>query len=193
MVEPKLVVVIMLLVIGICFWLFWPKYESSSSRPTKWIRMRLKKLPFCHQLFVGVNYNHHFWENGVWRVANSDARFLVIVKKDDRVIGMIGFDLTSRSLLVRQLQGIRGLNVKGIDLAAYLLECAEKIAQILHLEVVKVQLACHNLYYDLSDEHPLYPRLFSHRKRLARIYDETPRSRGYELSVDMRWHEKHVI
>lgn len=191
--SEVVLLLILLAAVTICFRLFLVGSRHLFRNRDKWLEIRLKRLPFFHQLYIGACRSHDFWENGEHKYVHADAPYLVVVKKEDQVIGMVGFDLTTRSLRVRQLQGIKGRNVKGIDLASYLLECAEKIAFALHLNVVKVQLAQYNFYYDLDEDHPLYPKLFSHRERLARIYDKTPRSRGYELSSDMRWQERHVI
>ena len=96
-------------------------------------------------------------------------------------------------MLVSQLQGLKGVNMKGFNLADYLLTCAEEMAVVFGAFSVKVQLASRNYYYDLDDTHRLYPQLYAHQRRLYRVYNDTPKKRGYGLTADHHWHEKHLI
>lgn len=151
-------------------------------------------LSFYYCLLVGSHQFHLVeLESGEKKAIYADAPHILLVKKEDRVIGILGFALQSKCILVYQMQGFQGVNVRGLDLADYILECAEEIAGILNLHSVKVQLARYNDYYDPPPTFQTYEECLKKQARLHNIYDRTASRRGYVLVPSGRWYEKIII
>lgn len=111
-----------------------------------------------------------------------DEKFTVIISLNDSRIGIIGFSIGKQSLSITQMQGIRGINMKGVDLPSYLIRCAEKIAVALNKSIVKIQPAENNAYYD-SDKFATMSDLHQHQLRLEKMYNLTPMKMGYGVVI----------
>jgi len=186
---------IALTMLGIAAFLAIVYYSYRYYRFLQWVRFRAKlgNLPFFHCLCVGGGEFHLVTtESGeevrIW----SDTPFLLVIKKDQQVLGQLGFDTGSRCLVVRQVQGLKGVNVRGLNLADYILACAEEVASRLDLLSVKVQPAGRNAYYLPLEDGPEYDKGDVHRRRLEKVYDDTPSLRGYVLVDAGQWREKKM-
>lgn len=121
----------------------------------------------------------------------SDANFVVVVQRNGRPVGLIGFEITEDSIEVKQLQGIKGSKLYGIDISDHFLALAEEIARRLHKRYVRVIHAHLTTYYELDELHDLYPKLYAHQNRLRQIYNNGPRKRGYQpMGTD--WYTKEL-
>ncbi len=142
------------------------------------IPWRLRRSTFFHSLIVGKSVKDAT-PVGVYSVW-CDSTYTIIVKNAQGPLGIIGFELSKTSMKIYQLQGIKGVNIRGLDLGDHLLACAEAIARTLGKREVLVQPARFHTYYDLDEMHSLYPQLYKHQERLRKMYDGSARKRGYE-------------
>lgn len=142
------------------------------------IPWKLRRVPFFHSLIVGrsVKDATKVGDFSVW----CDVTYTVVVKNAAGPLGLIGFELSKHSMKIYQLQGIKGVNIKGIDLGDHLLSCAETVARTIGKRYVLVQPARLHTYYDLDEMHSLYPQLYAHQARLRKMYDASASKRGYE-------------
>ena len=142
------------------------------------IPWKLRRLSFFHSLLVGKSVKDATEVEGysVW----CDSTYTVVIKNAEGLIGVIGFELSKHSMKIYQLQGINGVNVRGLDLGDYLLARAEVVARKLRKRYVRVQPARFHTYYELDERHSLYPQLYKHQERLRKMYDSSARKRGYE-------------
>lgn len=153
------------------------------------IKKRIEALSFVHSFFVGEgkvyvsDLDRWFW---------ADTQYTVVIQNDrQEVIALIGFRLTDSYLNVYQLQGIKGVNLRGLNLSDHLVKCAEDIAHALHLTQVAIQPAHLHTYFDLDETHSLYPQLYEHQARMRRMYDEAPQRHGYKKVGD--WYRKELV
>lgn len=167
--------------------LLWEQYRAYRDTPR--LRQRLRELPFYAGLLVGRGQYHEIAAGQDGRIY-ADATYALLARHGGAVVGFIGFELQRGQLLVMQLQGIKGVNMRGLDLADYLLECAEAAGKALGAECIRVQRAEYNFYYHLGEQHRLYPERQKHQDRLERIYNLAPKKRGY--AAMRRWFDKQV-
>lgn len=168
----------------LCIWVLFgfiqlPKREREAYAFVRELSKRLSKEAFFHALKQGER--QHF--AGIHRVW-SDAPYLLVVKENEKPIAMIGFSLSRSTLSVVQLQGIRGVNLRGRNVGTLLLPYAELLARMLGKPYVRVQAAYRQTYFDLDEESRLYPKLYEHQERMRQIYDRAPQALGYE---PQRW------
>ncbi|MBL9049533.1 MAG: hypothetical protein JNK19_05425 [Tabrizicola sp.] len=106
------------------------------------VRSRLSdisKLPFFHSILFGATGHHCEAWRSVGNVFHSDAPIAIIVKRKGKVAGAVGFEVLGRTLLVRQLQGAPKANFHdGTRAEAFLLSCAEMIAETLQFRTIRV-------------------------------------------------------
>ena len=142
------------------------------------IPWRLRRVPFFHSLLVGKSVKDATMveDFAVW----CDVTYTVVVKNAKGPFGLIGFELSKNSMKIYQLQGIKCVNIKGVDLGDHLLACAEIVARKIGKRYILVQPARFHTYYDLDEMHSLYPQLYKHQARLRKMYDASASKRGYE-------------
>jgi hypothetical protein len=143
------------------------------------IKDRLLSLEFVHTFFLGISVREEkrfVDEHEIW----CDNHFTVAIQEKGKGVALIGFQLSEETLFVEQLQGIKGVNVKCNDFGEVLLRYAEIMARKLERRIVCVLPAHRNLYWDLHEDHELYPKLYAHKNRLKRRYDASASKRGYE-------------
>ncbi|MEX0913206.1 MAG: hypothetical protein WDZ56_01605 [Candidatus Paceibacterota bacterium] len=143
------------------------------------IRQQLLSLKFVHMFFVGTGTpkeKRYVDGREIW----CDTRFTAVIERNGEGIALLGFHLSRESLFVEQIQGIKGVNSKGCDLGPFLILCAEKVARLLGKANVCIQPANRNSYWDLDEEHRLYPQLYAHQARMKRRYDLSAKQCGYD-------------
>lgn len=155
-----------------------------------WLQAKLRRLPFVCFLCVGDHQFHCVVINGRTERLYADAPFMLVIKRESQILGVLGFETNFGLLSVYQMQGLKGVNVRGLDVSDYLLACAEEVAINLGLSFIRVQPARQNDYYDLGPEHSLYSQIMTHQARLRKTYDETPKRRGYSLDSTRKWYTK---
>lgn len=160
------------------------------NRPTLNIEDVAKSMPFYYVFFVGTKDKELILPVGKGLSIWSDCRYTFVVSKDDKPFALIGFDIEGDELRIEQLQGIKGVNMKGENFALRLIQYAEEFALALGLKVVMVKSAHSNFYYELDDQHKLYPVLYKHQDRLGRIYNQAPKLMGYYFCGD--WSIKYL-
>lgn len=149
---------------------------------TKEIERRISSLDFVADFFVGHGRSGDGRQVSGRRIW-CDSPLTALVRHKGEAIAVIGFRIFGRTLYVEQLQGIAGVNVRTSDLGCFLISKAEQMARTLGLVMVCVQPASRNLYWELHDEHRLYPRLYEHQDRLRQRYDRSARHLGYDPPV----------
>jgi hypothetical protein len=149
----------------------------------------LRGLPFFYSVHTGKG-RHTLGAVSFW----ADATYSLVAADRGRPVGVVGFEYAAGVLRVYQLQGLKKVNVRGIDLGDLLLSCAEDAARTLCCHTVRVQPARMHVYYDLDEDHSLYPRLFAHQARLRKMYDESSLKRGYEYCRPryFYWYQKQL-
>jgi hypothetical protein len=145
----------------------------------------LEKLEFYHTTFFGGTT--HFCEG--WRSADhiihNDAPITVVVTRKNKVAGVVGFEITGRTLLVRQLQGSPKASFHdGVRVEAYLLECAEKIAATLQMAAIRVITPETAIAF--REAAPAEDRPSEHAKRHMRKIYAYPGEVGYTKSFCWR-------
>jgi hypothetical protein len=171
---------VLLIIVFAC--LYAPVRRLNARWNGRFIFEHLRHMKFFHALYVGKSSEHINLEGTeVW----FDAWYTIVVKKDGKPMGLIGFDLTPHALRVRQIQGLKGANFKGVPVGHFLLPYAETIARKLGREEVWVQAAERNIYFareNLEDENRL-AELYAHRHRMVGIYNTSATDRGYGLEA----------
>lgn len=176
---------------GLCFAVHgWLVHKRHLQAPD--LERVLQQLPFFHSFHVDPGeHTVPGLSQEIW----ADEAFTIVVKNSYGPIGLIGFVLSDESMIVLQLQGLKGVNTRGIDFGDFLLECAEQAAFTLGMRYVRVQPAHLNVYYELDDQHALYPQLYAHQDRMRKLYNSAPENRDYEVCFDHRfraWREKYI-
>jgi hypothetical protein len=171
-----------LLLIIILVALSFPAVRVKAWWDRRTLLKRLSDLEFFHSLYVGRSWEHSDIEGArVW----FDAPYTVVVKKDGKLMGLIGFDLRSQTLRVRQLQGLHGAhfkpNFKGVPVGHFLLPYAETIARKLGRSILWVQAAERNLYFtrESLEKEKLYAEQREHQRRMVKLYNTSALDRGY--------------
>jgi|GEM_PF-6916408 len=141
---------------------------------------RLASLDFIHCLYQGKSHDRRDEERliglvNIW----CDDTFTAVINGPKGPMAVIGFHLSQEGFYVSQMQGIRGVNTRGVDIGLFLIAKAEIMARALDKSVVYIASAYSNLYWDLDEEHRLYPQLYAHRDRLRKIYDASAAKMGY--------------
>ncbi len=137
----------------------------------------LKSFEFVHEVLLGhgshqvKGVKHNLW---------ADAHYTVVILHHNKPSGLVGFELEKTILTVYQLQGIKGAYVGDIQLGDFLLAYAEVIARKLDMHAIRVQPAYRHVYFDLDEEHSLYPQLYKHQDRLRALYDQSAKARGFD-------------
>lgn len=130
----------------------------------------------------------------------SDAQLTALVTYEDRFVAVIGFLETSNSLRILQLQGIKQARLFGVDTDQFLVTTAEHMAASLNKRSIQILPACRHTWFSRPSgwigENDC-PELITHRERMCRRYDITPRGRGYryvhaEHSGVDPWWEKQI-
>lgn len=170
-----------------CWRVWWDEKEIRQ------IHHRTRSFTWFHSLHVGRGNQQALSLTGEPLVFWSDAWFAIVAKNKGLIVGVLGFHLDNDRLVVRQMQGFPGTNLRGLPLSDFLLASAEEVALVLGKRSVTVVSAHLTDYYDLGEGHPLYPRLYWHQDRLRKIYDQTPKSHGYIFNqVRSEWNKEFV-
>ena len=133
------------------------------------------KLDFMHSYFYGNGERQITDEHRIW----ADASITFVVEIHGSICGVVGGHLYGNKFSVRQLQGVRGANFRGVDSGGYLLDCAEEIAKTLGLESVSVRA------YTMPEEIPEDEGEIKLCLRKAKIYNQTPKARGYTNQLSL--------
>jgi hypothetical protein len=151
----------------------------------------LRGLPFFYSFHTGKG--RHLLRDGVTRIW-ADATYTLVAADQGIPVGVIGFEYDAAVLRIYQLQGLKGVNVRGVDLGNFLLSCAEGAARKLHCHTIRVQPARYHVYYELDEDHPLYSQLYQHQERLRRMYDGSSKARGYIYCRPgyFNWYQKQL-
>ena len=143
------------------------------------IKERLLTLEFVYMFFIGISTpkekryvdGHEIW---------CDTYFTAVIQQEDKGVALLGFYLSENALLIEQMQGIKGVNTKGRDLGLLLIAYAEKVARALDRDIVCVKPAYLNIYWELPEDHRLYPQQYAHQDRLRKRYDRSAKQQGYD-------------
>lgn len=173
-----MVVVIFLLCVLFLWYVIQVKFTTHRNKAR--IISALSKEPYFHGLLVGLPFKADPWQVGEHKLY-ADARYIVIIKRDDVLIGALGFDVSRRALLVRQMQGFRGVNMRGVELAPTLILIAEKIARVLKKKEVWIQAAQRNFYFVRTqlETREGAEEQRKHQARMVETYNATPLRLGY--------------
>lgn len=145
----------------------------------------LEKLAFFHSIhFGGAAHACPGWKSpdGVF---HSDAPFAIVVNRQGKVSGVVGFEIVGSTILIRQLQGApRGNYHDGTTVAEYTLFCAEEIAKALKMKVLRIVTAETAIAY--RESAPVQDRPSDvAKKHMQKIYD-FPAKVGYAVSYFWR-------
>ncbi|WP_438705858.1 hypothetical protein [Tabrizicola sp.] len=98
----------------------------------------LQKLDCFHSLYFGEFGHCPDWRSP-GNVFHSDAPAAIVVNRKGKVSGVLGIEVLGSTLLVRQLQGAPKANFHdGTRAEAYLLDCAEQIADAMKMRTLRI-------------------------------------------------------
>lgn len=157
------------------------------------VRERLGSLDFVSEVFVGrctKDSERKVIGSDIW----CDEPFTAVVKNDyGQPAGLIGFHFSKETLYVGQLQGVKRAKLHGVDLGPFFIEKAEVIARAMGKSVVRIIPAQQTPYWDIRDDHDMYPKLYAYKNRLKKIYNIAPSQLGYsEPLLAWHWWEKTI-
>jgi hypothetical protein len=118
---------------------FKQKIEQVGEKMVRSNIQNLESLDFFHRVFFGqTGHLCPGWKSSDG-MFHSDAPIAIVAKRKGKVSGIIGFEITGNTLLVRQIQGApRGNFHDGTKAEEFLLHCAEEITKALGLRYIRV-------------------------------------------------------
>jgi hypothetical protein len=135
--------------------------------------MQLKQLslPFAYHVHCGVGKIFLPDINIINQEVFSDEDIAVIVRHEQQIVGLFSFDCGLRTVYIRQLQGFRGVNLKGKSAGEVLLPYAIEVAKLMGYHNIAVLPAGRNNYWKPEDK--------SRCKRLISTYSKPAEALGF--------------
>lgn len=154
--------------------------EFGAAILTKIVRRTIVKTLNKNGLTTLSGTGRQWYENlQLW----TDAPISVIVFRRGKPVGFVGIQKYGRTLQVLQMQGFKEVGGGAPDQLQHLLiDAVENAARALRCNSVAIVMAYHQDYYHAHEGDESWPpeRLLALQARMRHVYDEIPRSRGYE-------------
>lgn len=148
---------------------------------------------FYHSLLIGVSTSDPMKIGK--RSVYTDGKYSLVVARFGKPVAVLGFSLTRTSLRVYQMQGLRRVNLVGVDLGPWLLGLAVLTARRLRKHAVWVQAAERHIYYERPSlmKKQGYEKHRMHQLRMIAFYNQVPLRFGFVPDMQQNYLRGHYL